>query len=317
MPLQEVFAREFKKVEQLMAQGYSVPEAIKEGLASKAEYVVPPDVVTSDTFVSTSGHAIAVRVYQSKNPTELTPAVVWFHGGGFVQGDINTNEAHIGASEICARTGALVINVEYRLVTETVKLPAPLEDGFEVTKWLIENAADLGVDPTKIFVAGASAGGSLAASVALMAREQISTPLAGVIMYYPVVHRVLADYSDELAEKVKELPGGLVLGHEYVARRNAFLAHDDFDNEKEFGWPGDVKELKGFPNALVLSSEYDGVRASAEQFALSLRAAGVKVETHVCAGMPHAFLNKDPKEFSEIDNAYNIVAEFISKTKSK
>ena len=144
------------------------------------------------------------------------PALLWLHGGAFMFGDLDMPEADWTAREICARAGAVVVSVDYRLAVGGVHHPVPLDDCVAATRWLRDHAAELGVDPDRISVGGASAGGNLATATVLRLRDEDGWQPAALIPVYPVLHAALpgrrraevAALLDEVPPAAPVHPGG-------------------------------------------------------------------------------------------------------------
>ena len=143
---------------------------------------VVPAVKKQDLTYSTGGGTPPVRIYTPENAgSGPLPIIVYYHGGGWVIADIDTYEA--SALALATKAKAIVVSVEYRRAPEA-KVPASHEDAFAGYKWALENAASFGGDPKKVAVAGESAGGNLAISVAIMARDQkLQEPLQMLLVY--------------------------------------------------------------------------------------------------------------------------------------
>ncbi len=136
-----------------------------------------------DRVIESGQHSIPVRIYHPTDAKEL-PALVWFHGGGWVLGDLDN--ANLPCQELAAQAGCVVISVDYRLAPEA-QFPAAYDDCLAATQWTFNNARSLGIDPSRIAVGGDSAGGNLAACVALAARDTEFAP-AFQLLIYPVVN---------------------------------------------------------------------------------------------------------------------------------
>ena len=174
----------------------SLPERERAKIfeAPLSEYVSPP-IDTHDLAIPGTARAIPARLYRPAGNSGVLPGLIWFHGGGFRFGDINMNEADIVARELAHRTGLVVLTVDYALVTETEKFPVPMVDGIDSLRWFANNAEELKVDAKRIFVGGISAGGALAASVAVNDRDSGDNLLAGQLLNCPDLHRELPELS--------------------------------------------------------------------------------------------------------------------------
>ncbi|MCY4583000.1 MAG: alpha/beta hydrolase [Chloroflexi bacterium] len=210
------------------------------------------------------------------------PVCMWFHGGGWVVGSIATNDATCRA--LANAAGAIIVSVDYRLAPEH-KFPVPFDDCYAATEWAADNAASLGGDPSRLAVAGASAGGNLAAAVALRARDENGPSLLHQSLIYPVV-----DNNFERPSYVENAEG---YGLSYPTMRyfwQCYLA-DEADASNPYVAPMAAEDLSGLPSAYVLTCEYDPLRDEGEAYAERLREAGVPVKVSRYDGMIHAFFN--------------------------
>ncbi len=145
----------------------------------------PPEVFAwDDREIPGPGGNLRIRVYRPSADSAL-PVVVFFHGGGWVMGSIETHDVY--CRQLANASGYAVVSVDYRLAPEH-KFPAGLEDAHAATRWVAEQASEIGVDAQRIAVAGDSAGGNLAAAVSLMARDRGGPQLAFQLLMYPVIN---------------------------------------------------------------------------------------------------------------------------------
>jgi acetyl esterase len=235
-----------------------------------------------DLFVPGPGGDVPVRVYAIEHGG-LRPALVYFHGGGFVFGNLDTHDAVCRA--IAKQSGAVVISVDYRLAPEH-KFPAAVEDSHAATVWVAANAERLGIDASRIAVGGDSAGGNLAAVVAMRCRDAGGPALAAQILLYPVT-----DYTTYETESHREF------GENYFLTRSAmdwftghYLASDDQKRHPHVS-PLVAPNLSGLPPALVITAEFDPLRDEGEAYAERLRQAGVPVTVTRYPGMIHGFVS--------------------------
>jgi acetyl esterase len=205
--------------------------------------------------------------------------VVFFHGGGFVVCTLETHDPYCRA--LATEAGVMVVSVDYRLAPEH-KFPAGLEDCLAATEWVLAHAGELGA--SRVIVAGDSAGGTMAAVVALLLRNKGVTRLAGQILLYPVT----AHYDPPSASYLEMAEGyGLT-------RKGMMWYWDHYLNHKDEAFdyraaPLLAPSLRGLPRALVVTAEYDVLRDEGQAYAKRLEEAGVSV-THVfAAGMNHGF----------------------------
>lgn len=226
-----------------------------------------------------------IRIYTPENAgSGSLPVIVYYHGGGWVIADIDTYES--SAMALAKKTGAIVASVEYRHAPEH-KFPAAHEDSFAAYKWVLEHAGEFGGDPKKVAVAGESAGGNLAANVAIMARDQnVQAPLH-MLLVYPVAGTDMTTPS-------------------YIANQNAVPL-----SKGAMGWfvgktlakPEDAKspmlnlttmaDLKGLPSTTVITAEIDPLMSEGKMLSEKLEAAGVKTTYLNNEGVTHEFFGMD------------------------
>ena len=230
---------------------------------------------------SEGGREIAVRVYRPATGEGPGPIVVFFHGGGWVVCTLDTHDPYCRA--LATEAGVMVVSVDYRLAPEH-KFPAGVEDCLAATKWVLDHAEKLGADGSRVFVAGDSAGGTMAAVVALLLRDKAVRGLAGQILLYPVTAHYdppTASYL-EMAEGYGLTRKGMMwFWDQYLNHR-----HEAFDYRAA---PLLAPSLRGLPRAFVVTAEYDVLRDEGQAYARRLEEAGVPV-THILAeGMNHGF----------------------------
>jgi acetyl esterase len=222
---------------------------------------------------------IPVRIYTPEG-TGPFPALVWFHGGGWVVGDLESADAT--ARNLTRGANCVVVSVDYRLAPEA-KFPGPAEDCYAATRWVAQNAASINADPQKIAVGGDSAGGNLAAAISLMARDRGGPPLALQLLVYPVTDR---DFSTE--SYIQNAEGYQLTRDSMVWYWNHYL-QSGADAANPYAAPLQAPDLRNLPPALVITAEYDPLRDEGEAYAHRLEAAGVTVTCTRYDGMIHGF----------------------------
>lgn len=249
------------------------------------------DVDVDDISVPVAGGRVRVRLYRRQGAPVPAPLVVNFHGGGFVYGNLTAADWLCG--NLAARTGATVASVEYRLAPEH-PAPGPFQDCWQTTQWLVEHADRLGADRGRVSVMGESAGGNLAALVALASRDRHRTDpgwpaLRHQLLLYPITDLTLSSPS------IDELPDAPMLprtsldwfGRRYVPQGlPTSLAPDD-------PWvsPLHAPDKSDLPPTLVVAAGQDPLRDDALRYADALDAAGVPVRRVVYPEAIHGFVS--------------------------
>jgi acetyl esterase len=211
-----------------------------------------------DLTIPGPGGAVPVRVYASER-AGVRPALIYFHGGGFVFGNLDTHDAVCRA--LAKESGAVVISVDYRLSPEH-KFPAAVEDSHAVTVWVAANAEHLGVDARRIAVGGDSAGGNLATVVAMRCRDAGGPALASQVLLYPVM-----DFSSFETGSHREWGEGYFLTRAAMDWFSGhYLASADLARHPEAS-PLLAPDLRGLPPALVITAEFDPLRDEGEAYA--------------------------------------------------
>ena len=269
------------------------PQEARANTKARMRAAGPEVNAVQDQTIPGPDGPVAARIYTPAGPGPF-PGLAWFHGGGWVVGDLDTADA--AARNLCAGAGCVVASVDYRLAPET-KFPGPAEDCYAATQWLAAKAASLNVDPARIAVGGDSAGGNLAAAVALMSRERGGCPLVFQLLVYPVTQRDFDNGS------YRENAEGYQLTREtMIWYWNHYLAADA-DAANPYAAPLEAADLSGLPPALVLTAEYDPLRDEGEAYAAALQAAGVATECIRYDGLIHGFFGM----FAAVDQAQQAV----------
>ncbi len=268
-----------------------------------------PDVPTRDLSLPGPHGPVPVRVYGSVQSETLRPALLWLHGGAFMFGDLDMGEADRTAREVCARAGAVVVSVDYRLAVGGVHHPVPLDDVLAATRWLRDQAAELGVDGDRITVGGASAGGNLATAATLRLRDEDGWLPAALVPVYPVLHAELPVLSPELESCLAEIPPVLVFTPEATAGINKNYLGGPIETADGYAFPA-LADVTGLCPTLLINAEYDDLRASGEAFTAQLERAGVDVRQHLATGMLHGFLNLSPR-LEPVDRVLDLMAETV------
>jgi acetyl esterase len=224
---------------------------------------------------------IPVRVY---TPAGVAPmgGLVYFHGGGWVIGDIESHD------EVCRAlakgAGCVVVSVDYRLAPE-YKFPAAPEDCLAATGWVARNAAALGIDANRIAVGGDSAGGNLAAVVSQMARDRSGPKIAFQLLIYPAT-----DWSKESASQREFTQDGFILSRGDMVWFYDHYMNSPAEKTNPYFSPACAKSLAGLPPAYVLTAAIDPLRDEGEAYGEALRKAGVPAAIKRYPGVCHGFV---------------------------
>ncbi|HAV61894.1 MAG TPA: hypothetical protein DCY13_05975, partial [Verrucomicrobiales bacterium] len=241
-----------------------------------------PPVAVARTADLTSPSGVRLRAYHPAGfRADHLPGIVYFHGGGWVMGDLETHDTL--CRHLANAAGAVVIAVDYRLAPEN-PFPAAFDDAVAAVRHVAEISKELGIDPGRLAVAGDSAGGNLAAAVCLHAREQGGPAIALQCLLYPVL-----DAGCDTAAYT-----AFADGHGLTRDKMRFFWKSYLGTaspENPYAVPLAAENLSGLPPALVLTAEYDVLRDEGEQFGKRLVAAGVEVEMIRCEGVIHGFLH--------------------------
>ena len=246
----------------------------------------PPNLqdatVEERTIVCAAGHEIGIFIHRPKKPARARPAVLHMHGGGYIMGTAKMGVA--GNLQRALDADCIIASVDYRLAPETIH-PGPIEDCYEALKWLHKNATALGIDPMRIAVQGESAGGGLAAALALLARDRAEVPIIHQHLIYPMIDDRTCvaqthDFAGEFVWTQKsnvfgwssllgEAPGGNGISIYAAAAR--------------------AEDLSGLPSTYIAVGALDLFVQEDIRYALRMLAAGVPTELHVYPGAFHGF----------------------------
>jgi acetyl esterase len=228
------------------------------------------------------GTALPLRIYRPKNAGGRLPVVVNYHGGAWVSGDVQQSEWW--ASSLAAQAGVVVVSVEYRLAPEH-PFPTPVEDCYDATRWVSEQAEELGVDAERLAVMGDSAGGNIAAVVAMMARDRGEPSIALQVLIYPSVE-IGGEYPSE-----RENANRPILTAKDVANAPGVYFHGS-TREKSDPYASPIRgKLEGLPPALIQTAQFDPLRDHGAFYAEALRAAGVEVRSTNYVEAVHGYIS--------------------------
>ncbi|MBM3769976.1 MAG: alpha/beta hydrolase [Acidimicrobiia bacterium] len=252
------------------AQGFRALSGDPEPVAEVVDLTIPGP-----------GGPLPARVY---TPTGAAggrlPCLVYYHGGGWVFGDIEGVDAINRA--VANRAGCKVLSIEYRLAPEH-KFPAPLDDCYAALTWVAANGPQVGVDTTRLAVGGDSAGGNLAAAVTLRARDERGPALRYQVLVYPVTDHDFGTVS------YRENGDNYLLTRDMMQWFWNHYLSDAAEGHQALASPLKAGSLAGLPPALVITAEFDPLRDEGEAYAARLKDAGVRVRQKRFAGQIHGF----------------------------
>lgn len=255
-------------------------EEMAEAQMAKAPSIT--DITTADRQVPGPDGEVFVRIYQPTERPDTLPALLWIHGGGYVLGSVERDDllaAHLAKVAQC-----VVASVEYRLAPEH-PFPAPVEDCYAALKWLATHTGELGVEPSRIAIGGASAGGGLAAGLALLTRDRAEVELAFQLLIYPMIDdRNVAPASDTLPDTFVWTRENNLMGW------RAYLGREPGGADvSPYAAAARADDLAGLPPTYIPVGDLDLFLDENIEYAQRLLAAGVPTELHIYPGGYHGF----------------------------
>ena len=232
-----------------------------------------------DHLIEAPGRRIPIRIYNPSGNANL-PAVIFFHGGWFIGGNLETHDRPLRALTNAAN--CIVVAVDYRLAPEH-PFPAALDDGYAALQWVAGKGAEFGIDGNRLIIAGDSAGGAIATVVARKAAEFKDLRVLLQVLMYPVTDPTLQTGSWQ------EFADGPVINRETAIQAWQMYVPNIADRKNGDAAPIFAANLAGSPKALIIIGEYDPLRDEGLAYAAHLERAGVQVKTSIYKEMPHGF----------------------------
>ncbi len=238
----------------------------------------PREVETRDLQIDGASGPMRARLYTPPEFLPPGPCLVYFHGGGFVIGDLETHDAH--CRRLALGSGARVLAVDYRLAPEH-PFPASHDDALAATRWLFTNCQEVGVDPARVGVGGDSAGGNLAAAVAIDLREDAACKLKFQMLLYPAL------WPHEETESRKERDGPVLTKAAMEWFEKSLRADDHPEGVR--ACPARAEDLSDLPPALVVTAGYDPLEHEGRDYCHALMDAGVPADHLHYSALVHDF----------------------------
>ncbi|GHF24202.1 alpha/beta hydrolase [Pseudolysinimonas yzui] len=270
------------------------PDAIATFLGAFAPpvgYSPPAGVDIEDRTVDTPDGGVPIRIYRPAGKVTSGVGLVWAHDGGWASGTIDDPGSHAFAQEIVHRTRGVVVTIDYRLVSETVRYPAPLDDYAAAYGWVHDHAVELGIDPEHLALGGGGCAANMAVATTLRRRDAGLALPAALVVPFSLFHHVVPEGTPEQQEKWQTLApttafNAPMVGFIWMNYTGAPLEHSD----DPYLTPA-IADLSGLPRTLIITSEYDHLAPDGEHFARLLEEAGVDVTYLEESGVQHAHLN--------------------------
>lgn len=273
-------------------------------LAPPVEVELAPLASVEDRLIPVGNDAdIKVRIYTPEGEGPF-PLFVYYHGGGWVIGDLETADA--SCRMLANRTERVVVSVDYRLAPE-YKFPIPVEDSFAALKWVKENASEINGNAFKIVVGGDSAGGNLSAAMTLLSHEEKGPKIEAQILIYPVTSLTYDTKS------YFEFQEGFGLDRDLMIWFGNYYIKGEEDAKNMLAAPLEAENVSGLPPAYVITAEFDVLRDEGQAYAEKLRKAGVQVEAICEEGLVHGYFTNMAVFSDRIKTSISNIAEFLNK----
>lgn len=259
------------------------PAEIRATDLARYARVPRPDVArVEDRWIAGPRGNIRIRIYRP-DLADGHPVIVFFHGSGFVICSIDTHDGL--CRQLCRKAHAVVVSVDYALAPEN-KFPAGPDDSLAATRWVAENAANIGGDPARLALAGDSAGGTMALVTALRLRDGGGPSVKAQLLFYPVT-----DYPDPAPSSYRTRGSGFGLTADAMRYFWGHYLENLADGAHPHASPLRAPDLSRLPATYVMTADYDPLRDEGEVLAARLAAAGVDTELVRYADMNHGFLS--------------------------
>ena len=313
MPLHPAYVERFSMLEGIESFEQLISDPVLEQRFHEFmqwhEAAPPPPVASQDREIPGPHGPVPVRVYRPHGVTSPAPCLVWMHGGAFMRGDLDMPEADRTSREVCARAGAVVVSVDYRLAIGGVHYPVPLDDVVAAIRWVRDSGA-LDVDPARLAVGGASAGATLATGAVLRLRDEDDWQPAALIPVYGMFHPTVPPASADDEALMIGVPELLRFTPEGTAGITAAYLGGPAESADGYAMPI-LADLHGLCPTLLIDAEYDDLRRSADLFAEALAQAGVPLTRHLAPGTMHGLANL-PAEIEPVGRVFALMSARVA-----
>jgi acetyl esterase len=277
-PMFDRLAREFPQPPETLA-----PQEIRRIMDSMVQSPPPrpAHMEVSDVLVPVQSHQVPVRIYRPKAIVGPAPALIYFHGGGWMWGSIDSHD------QVCLKiaqdAGVVVINVGYRLAPEHA-FPAQVDDSIGVLRWVAQEAIALDIDPHRIAIGGDSAGANLATVAALIAKREGAPAVSFQLLFYPGIDTAfdLPSFEENRDAPVLSTAMSKWIWRQYLGPY--------FGSQDDRAVPMHATDLAGMPPAMILVANHDPLRDEGVLYAQKLIREGVSVELRSAARLPHGYV---------------------------
>jgi acetyl esterase/lipase len=258
-------------------------DAARQRLRDLPHRPLHPELRIEDRAIPGPAGPIGIRIYWPRtDPAGRAPVLLYFHGGGFVVGDLDTHDGT--ARQHAVGADAIVVSVDYRLAPEH-PYPAAVEDAWAATLWVTERGHEIGADTTRIAVAGDSAGGTIAAVTAQRARDRGAPPIAFQLLWYPSTL-----WEPSLPSFTENATAPILDAKAIAAFSRWYAGEVDLSDPPPGMAPGRAQHLGDLPPAYIGVAGHDPLRDDGIRYGELLAAAGVPVEVHNAETMVHGYL---------------------------
>ncbi|MFS0916543.1 alpha/beta hydrolase [Brevibacillus sp. 179-C 1.1 NHS] len=295
-----------ERIHQLPALHKMEPQAVRDLYAQMppVEMELAPLATIEERLIPVGQDArIKIRIYTPEGQGPF-PLFVYYHGGGWVIGDLETVDA--SCRMLANQTGRIVVSVDYRLAPEH-KFPVPLADSYAALKWVSENATAINGNASNLVVGGDSAGGNLSAVVSQLAKEQGGPAIAAQVLVYPCTDMRFdsASYMD--------FQEGFGLNRDLMIWFSNHYINHAYDKGNPYVSPLVANDLSNLPPAMVITAEFDVLRDEGIAYAERLKKAGVMVETYCEQGLVHGYFTNMAVFPEHIKETISRIGNFLMK----